>query len=129
VPPAPRYIVVPTHDLIGELKQALIKYTISDAGFEEIVRQCLDVYLDWKGNDEEIFSLPYFNRIEIPELRKADHHNVRETIQHAVHTFARSMHSRFTQKGVFPKSHTPTDLSYAFERFVGQDIALFYLEF
>lgn len=125
----PDRVVIPSNDLIDALEKTLTKYGVKKAGFEEVVRQCLDVYMDWSGDEEQIALLPYFNRIDIPALAGDDYQEVYQAVQHAVHTFAREIFVRLMRYGFFPKCQTRPNMDYAFERFLGQDIVLFHFNF
>jgi hypothetical protein len=125
----PTMIIVPANDLVDTLRSALATYRIEERYMEEVVRQCLDIYLDWKGDDEAIFALPYFNRIVVPAMQGVDYQDVYDSVQHHVQTFARDIFTRLHRLGVFPKSQTPLNIDYAFERFVGRDIALFHFNY
>jgi hypothetical protein len=127
--PPHQHVIVPVADLITGLRAGLAKYTISPAAFEEIVRQCFDVYMDWKGNEDVVLTLPFFNRIEIPELRGPDYEDVYQSVQYHVHVFARALFSRLMEHGLFPQSHMPTNMDFAFLQFVDNDVMLQYFPF
>ncbi len=125
--PLRSHVIVPVRDLLTELKDKLVTFTISPAGFEEIVRQCFDVYMEWNGDDDQVMALPYFNRIEIPAIRGPQYQSVYETVQYAVHAFARELFQRLLAHGFFPKSHALQNLDFAFERFIDNDVMLQYV--
>jgi hypothetical protein len=127
---APHKVLLPARNLVTALKQALDKYGVPEASFAEVVTQCLDVYMDWNGEEEQIALLPYFNRIEVPALRTDDFQNVYDSVQHAVHTFAREIYLLLMRHGFFPRTHARPNMNYAFEQFVvGGDIVLFHFNF
>lgn len=122
-------VIFPARDLINELKEKLDQYQVPPASFEEIVRQCLDVYMEWNGDEEQIALLPRFNRIEVPALFGDAYQDVYQGVSHATHTFAHQVYARLMHYGFFPKHQRP-NINYAFERFVlGGDIVLFQFPF
>lgn len=124
-------VILPAKDLIIELKQQLDQYRVPDASFEEIVRQCLDVYMEWNGEEEQIAMLPYFNRIEVPALFGEQYQQVYDSISHHVHNFAQQVYLRLMRYGFFPKTDTRRpNMDFTFERFVlGGEIVLCYFPF
>jgi hypothetical protein len=121
-------IIVPVSDILTELRSSLASYSISPAAFEEIVRQCFDVYMDWKGEEEHIAMLPFFNRIAIPEMYGDKYQLVYETVQYSVQVFAQSLFSRLMEHGFFPKTHSG-NMDYAFRCFVDNDVMLQHFQF
>jgi hypothetical protein len=123
-------VILPAKDLINELREKLAPYQVPGASFEEIVRQCLDVYMEWNGEEEQIAMLPYFNRIEVPALFGDQYQNVYESVSHAVQNFAQQVYLRLMRYGFFPKTNIRPNMDFTFERFVlGGDIVLSYFPF
>lgn len=127
--PPHSHVILPVADLIASLRAGLAKYTILAAGFEEIVRQCFDVYMEWKGNEEEVERLPFFNRIEIPELHGPAYENVYQSVQYHVHVFARGLFGRLMEHGLFPQNHAAMNMDFSFLQFVDNDVMLQYFAF
>jgi hypothetical protein len=125
--PPHRHVILPASDLVTELKRKLATHLLTAAGFEEIIRQCFDVYMEWNGDDDQVMSLPYFNRIEIPTMSGAQYQVVYETVQHSIHVFARALFQRLVTHGFFPKSHRLPNLDFAFKQFVDNDVMLQYV--
>jgi hypothetical protein len=121
-------IIVPVSDILIDLRNKLANFNIEPAGFEEIVRQCFDVYMDWKGDEEHVAMLPFFNRIAIPALYGDQYQHVYDTVQHAVHVFAQALFVRLMEHGFFPKSHSG-NMDYAFRCFVDNDVMLQHFQF
>jgi hypothetical protein len=122
-------VIIPVSDLITELRSKLADFGISPAGFEEIVRQCFDIYMDWRGDDEHVRLVPFFNRIVIPAMTGEQHQTVYDAVQYHVHVFAKALFSRLMEHGFFPKSHTTMNMDYAFSQFVDNDVMLQHFAF
>lgn len=126
---APRSnVIVPVGDLISDLRNKLASFNIAPAGFEEIVRQCFDIYMDWSGDEEHVRLVPFFNRIEIPAMTGERYREVYDTVQYHVHAFAKVLFTRLMEHGFFPKSHSG-NMDYAFAQFVDNDVMLQYFQF
>lgn len=126
--PPHKSVIVPVGDLIIALRSSLANFNIQPAGFEEMVRQCFDVFMDWRGDEEQIYTLPFFNRIAIPAMTGDQYQDVYDTVSHYVHEFAKALFSRLMVHGFFPKSHSG-NMEYAFRRFVDNDVMLEYFQF
>lgn len=122
-------IVIPVADLVAQYRQDLTGLSITPFGFEELVRQCTDVFMDWAGDESQLAELPQIHRIEIPELRGDDYQAVYEKVTSATQTFACELFGRLTQAGVFLNKDTYVNVNYAFDRFLGNDIVLFHFPY
>jgi hypothetical protein len=121
-------IIIPVGDLVSDLRSKLATFDIKPAGFEEIVRQCFDIYMDWSGDEEHVRLVPFFNRIEIPAMTGDQYQRVYDAVQYHVHVFAKALFSRLMEHGFFPKSHSG-NMDYAFAQFVDNDVMLQYFNF
>jgi hypothetical protein len=122
-------IVIPTADLIARFRAQLTGVTVTDAAFEELVRQCMDVYLEWQGDESAIAELPNLNRIDIPELGGENGEVVYEKVTAATSEFACELFGRLIDSGLFQDGNTHVNINYAFDQFLGRDIVLFHLAF
>jgi hypothetical protein len=122
----PQKVVLPASDLVKTLREQLTIFGVPPASFAEVVTQCLDVYMDWNGDEDQIALLPYFNRIVIPAMTGEQYQDVYDSTQYLVQTFAKQIFARLMHFGFFPKTHTQPNMDYGFERFAGQDIVLFH---
>ncbi|SAK59561.1 hypothetical protein AWB81_01862 [Caballeronia arationis] len=122
-------MVIPVADLITQYRRDLTGLTITPFGFEELVRQCIDIYMGWEGDESQLAELPQIHRIEIPELRGEDYQAVYEKVTRATQTFACELFGRLSQAGVFLNRNTFGNINYAFDRFLGNDIVLFHFPY
>lgn len=127
--PSHKHVIVPTADLVIRLRDELSRFTIPAASFEEIVRQCFDIYMDWDGDEEQVRLVPFFNRIEIPAMKGDQYQMVYDTVQYHVHVFARALFTRLIEHGFFPKSHGLPNMHHAFVQFVDNDVMLQHFPF
>ncbi|MBB5409336.1 hypothetical protein HDG34_003277 [Paraburkholderia sp. HC6.4b] len=122
----PSRIVLPTADLIRAFRRQLRGVTLSDAGFEEIVRQVLDVFLDWDGDGQKLAALPDIHRLTLPELEEDPAHTIHIRLINATQSFAHQFFERLMTYGLFRAGNPLTDLDYGFDCFLGDDIVLFH---
>ncbi|WP_144106666.1 hypothetical protein [Paraburkholderia sp. BCC1886] len=125
----PEKMVIPTRDLILQYRSRLAGLTLSPAAFEELVRQCLDMYIEWQGDETEFGDLPNLNPIEIPELRGEHRLDVYRQVVQATGEFAAALQQRLIETGLFLDGNMKSNIDYGFDRFIGNDILLFHFPF
>jgi hypothetical protein len=126
----PSRIVLPTGDLIRELRRQLRGVTLSDTGFEEIVRQVLDVFMEGGGDGRRcanpLAALPDIHRLTLPELEEDPAHTIHIRLINATQSFAHQFFERLKTYGLFRAGDPLIDLDYGFDCFLGDDIVLFH---
>jgi hypothetical protein len=131
----PSRIVLPTADLVKAFRRQLQGVNLSREGFEEIVRQVLDVFMQWEAEHDlqnfghRLAALPDIHRLTLPELEEDPTHTIHIRLINATQSFAHQFFERLKTRGLFPANAPMAALDYAFDCFLGDDIVLFHCPF
>lgn len=122
--------MLPTADLIRDFRHQLKDINLSKTGLEEIVRQVLDVFMEWEGDGQtratRLAALPDIHRLTLPELEEDPGHTIHIRLINATQSFAHQFFERLKTYGLFHAGDPLIDLDYGFDCFLGDDIVLFH---